>query len=1017
VADGRIITFYSYKGGTGRSMALANVAWILALSGKKVLTIDWDLEAPGLHRYFLPFLDDPELIETNGIIDLFWSYADLVLTPKESWPPGITNPFSFADAQRYAVPLEFPFQNSTSCLHFLGAGRQEPEYSIRVRSFDWTSLYARLGGSEFVERLRERLRQQYDYILIDSRTGVADTSGICTVQMPDTVVLCFTYNRQSMKGVEAVAKSILAQADGRITLLPVAMRAERSATGYDQAKLVARDLLEPLLRTQFSSEFLKLYWEACEVPSYPDYSFEETLSVFKDLPGQRNTLLGDMVWLAETIEGVPSGSLTVPELQASVREKYLRRFALRVSGGWRPLYEGKLIVLGSVGVGKTALVNRLVYNSYDFEEKATEGINITKWKLQLTEDVDVHLNIWDFGGQEIMHGTHQLFLSTHGLYLLVLNSGKNSMYVDAEYWLKLIEIFGDKSPIIVVLNKINNRPFDLNRRALHLKYPNIANFIKTDCQDGIGLVELRKTIEQELVRLPQMGASLPATWYAIKEHLVGLKDNYITHQKYQDICVQYGEDVKAAQETLADYLHNLGIVLNFKDDPRLLDTQVLNPQWLTNGIYLILSSSRLALQKGELGLNDLVGILSESDYPRETHRFVLDLMQKFDLCFSLSEDDKRYLIPELLDKQEPDLSEEFKSECLNLQYHYPVLPVGLLPRFIARTHELSEKLPRWRSGVILEFEGNRALIKADLWEKKVFISVSGPALGRRRLLAIIRSHFERIHRDIHDLQVQEMVPLPGQLDILVSYKELVALEKNGIKRFPKLMGTQVREVDVNELLNGIELKVALSREKPLSEQNQAIKLFYSYSHKDERLREELETHLKLLLRQGLIAHWFDRRIEAADDWKHNIDNNVEQADIILLLISADFIASDYCYGLEMARALSRQENGEVKIIPIILRDVNWRMAPFDKLQALPKDGKAITAWSNRDSAWKDVADGIEKVIEALRKKAMSEPNTSIVIDNNMSNVYGYSEADDEYDDDDTDDDTDDKDNTDDQYEY
>jgi len=232
---------------------------------------------------------------------------------------GITNPFSFADAQRYAVPLEFPFPNSAACLHFLGAGRQGPEYAIRVRSFDWTSLYARLGGREFVERLRERLRQQYDYILIDSRTGVADTSGICTVQMPDTVVLCFTYNRQSMKGVEAVAKSILAQRTGKITLLPVAMRAERSVTGYDQAKLVARELLEPLLRSQFDKESLKFYWEACEVPSYPDYSFEETLAVFKDCLAAQY-LIKRHGMAAETIEGIP----TVHLQSLNFRHQYVR---------------------------------------------------------------------------------------------------------------------------------------------------------------------------------------------------------------------------------------------------------------------------------------------------------------------------------------------------------------------------------------------------------------------------------------------------------------------------------------------------------------------------------------------------------------------------------------------------------------------------------------------------------------------------------------------------------------------
>jgi Mrp family chromosome partitioning ATPase len=269
VGEGQIITFYSYKGGTGRSMALANVAWILALNGNRVLTVEWDLEAPGLHRYFLPFLEDPELADTNGLIDLFGSYVDLVLKPRDSWPPGIEDALAFANAQRHAVPLEFPFPGQNACLHFLGAGRQESAYATRVRTFDWTAFYGRLGGRDFIEKLRERFRAQYDYVLVDSRTGAADTSGICTVQIPDSVVLCYTYNWQSMLGVAAVAASIRAQRKESVRLLPVAMRVERKIEGYTEAKAFAKELLEQLDKASFES-----YWAAGEVPHYPHYSFD-----------------------------------------------------------------------------------------------------------------------------------------------------------------------------------------------------------------------------------------------------------------------------------------------------------------------------------------------------------------------------------------------------------------------------------------------------------------------------------------------------------------------------------------------------------------------------------------------------------------------------------------------------------------------------------------------------------------------------------------------------------------------
>lgn len=145
-----------------------------------------------------------------------------------------------------------------------------------------------------------------------------------------------------------------------------------------------------------------------------------------------------------------------------------------------------------------------------------------------------------------------------------------------------------------------------------------------------------------------------------------------------------------------------------------------------------------------------------------------------------------------------------------------------------------------------------------------------------------------------------------------------------------------------------------------------IHLFYSYSHKDEELRNQLEIHLALLRRQGFIHHWHDRRIGAGQEWAGAIDANLESAQIILLLVSADFIASDYCYEKETARAIERHEAGEARVIPVLLRAVDWTDAPFAKLQALPKDGKPVTAWADRDAAWLDVAQGIRKAVEALR---------------------------------------------------
>jgi hypothetical protein len=144
-----------------------------------------------------------------------------------------------------------------------------------------------------------------------------------------------------------------------------------------------------------------------------------------------------------------------------------------------------------------------------------------------------------------------------------------------------------------------------------------------------------------------------------------------------------------------------------------------------------------------------------------------------------------------------------------------------------------------------------------------------------------------------------------------------------------------------------------------------IRVFYSYSHEDEVLRGDLVNALALLRRQGHIAPWHDRMIGAGDEWKGEIDKNLEEAQLILLLISSSFLASDYCYDIEMKRAIERHDRGEAKVIPVILRQCDWQGAPFGKLQALPKDGNAVTSWANKDEAWTDVAKGIRRAVEAI----------------------------------------------------
>ena len=643
----------------------------------------------------------------------------------------------------------------------------------------------------------------------------------------------------------------------------------------------------------------------------------------------------------------------------------------------RPMLEAKLILVGRGTVGKTSLVNRLVHGTFD-QVKKTEGIKITRWDVPLASGDEAHLNVWDFGGQEIMHATHQFFLTRRSLYLLVLSGREGMADLDAEYWLKLIESFGGESPVLFVLNKQREYPFDVNQRQLQGKYPFIKGFIKTDCDDRMGLDELHRRIKEEINALPHLRDGFPAEWFEVKDNLPKTRKNFISFDEYRRNCRKWKVKSEAEQNLLGRYLHDLGVMLNFREDERLQDTHVLKPQWVTEGIYAILNSPLLADKKGELRLRDLKTILPSKNYPANMHGFVLDLMKKFELCFTFPDSDTHYLIPELLDIQEPEAASEFKpAECLNFRYEYEVLPEGLLPRFIVRTHGLIEDEHRWRTGVILNFEEGRALVKADVVDKKVFIHVTGKAEARRRLLAVIRSDFERIHNDLK-FKPEEMVPLHEHPNEAVTYEELVVYERDGMREFTKVINKKVIQVDVQELLNGVDLEGTRRREDRREElaelREEPIRVFISYSQKDEkRFRLVLDSHLKILQRQGVIQTWHDRMIKPGTEWKDAIDANLEQSKIILLLVSADFLASDYCYEIEMKRAMERHKKKEAVVIPVIIRDCKWDTAPFAKLNGLPKKGKPIDLWSKKDTAWREVADGIEKVAKELRKKKKAQP--------------------------------------------
>ncbi|MEO1741364.1 MAG: COR domain-containing protein, partial [Cyanobacteria bacterium J06629_9] len=498
------------------------------------------------------------------------------------------------------------------------------------------------------------------------------------------------------------------------------------------------------------------------------------------------------------------------------------------SGEVRPLNEAKLILVGQGSVGKTSLINRLVDDRFDTNEQQTDGLNVSNWQI-IVNTKDVRLNVWDFGGQEIYHATHQFFLTKRSLYLLVCNCRTSEEENRLDYWLKLIQTFGDSAPVIIVGNKRDEQPLDINRKALRDKYPNIKAILETSCSSGDGIDDLREAITTEVAQLKEVYDLLPLSWFEVKEHLEALDKDFIKYSKYEGICDSHDITTEADQTQLIDLLHNLGLVLNYREHPLLQNLNVLNPDWVTQGIYTLLSDDDLKIKaKGQLAYADLTRVLPAQRYPADRHFYLTELMKEFQLCFSLPDcQPQRFLIPGILPKEEPE-DTNLEGDTLEFQYHYTVLPDSVISRFIVLTHEKIHNHTYWRSGVMLAYtEGgevyNIARVKADPADAKIFIAVSGRESTRRSFLLMIRDVFNKIHGNI--AKPTEWVPVPGHLDHPpLDYQELLGLEDMGEQNV--VIGKLKLKLNLRQLLDGYEpAELRQLRKQGIDVKDDGMKIF------------------------------------------------------------------------------------------------------------------------------------------------------------------------------------------------
>ena len=459
------------------------------------------------------------------------------------------------------------------------------------------------------------------------------------------------------------------------------------------------------------------------------------------------------------------------------------------------LFEAKLIFLGQGDVGKTSLMKKMIDPDFEViegKEKTTHGINIQKWNLKLpvfyddygfyysnryfldseidfvqdeeSSNVNAYknaiINIWDFGGQEIYHSTHQFFLTKRSIYVFVWDPRKEEEYKSFEYWFNIIKKLGENSPLIIVMNKADIRIKAIDENSLKKEFGNIKGFHRVSCISGNGLPGFYNTVERVFRRLPHIGHRLPKVWINIKNDLQAYKEDYISYHDYLEICRHFSLTQKQA-DYLSDYYHDLGYFLHYRNDPTLKNIIILNPKWATNAFYSLIDDLEIQKKLGRFSFSDLDRIWNRKYYPSEKYFEVIRLMERFEICFNLI-GTQEYIIPTLLQielKTNLDTNKFIASSELRFEYRFEFMPAGVIPRFICRVFYHIKKESFGQNGALLEFEDSTALIISDPLRKKIKVYVIGEE--KVEALGIVRNEFNKIFESlklIRDGDYIEMVP-------------------------------------------------------------------------------------------------------------------------------------------------------------------------------------------------------------------------------------------------------------------
>jgi GTPase SAR1 family protein len=469
------------------------------------------------------------------------------------------------------------------------------------------------------------------------------------------------------------------------------------------------------------------------------------------------------------------------------------------SQGTQQLNEARIIILGEKGVGKTSLAVKLHNTDAKLPkpEESTKGVDVSVWNLPKNNNgSSVNAHIWDFAGHVVTHSAHKFFLSERCLYIIVYN-GRSGRRNFLEYWLNHVINYGGDSPVFVLVNKMDEEPVDIDENGLSDKYQCIQDFDYLSLKnDKKKLESFKEKIEKYIKNNPAWNKEMPKFLFDVKEQLrKKFSDSnntidFISPEEFKIIAKDSGVIEDRNIEEMRNALHSLGVCLYYKQIKQL-DTYILNPNWITNGIYEIINWLSVAKQDYKLRFLDLETVFKDNlgKYPKVKHKLLFDLLILYDLAYpyKTEEDGEVLVLPALLTEKQPDrnMENDFPvSQSLYMRYKADTeLPPDTISHFIVKHHrEIMSKDDEqvvWRKGVKLrDGAGNTALVIEDSYTREIKVCVKG--LGRKEYLDKLRKTlntiFESYKRNYPTLEYA--VEIDGQIVYISDKKILVYAQEN-----------------------------------------------------------------------------------------------------------------------------------------------------------------------------------------------------------------------------------------------